>query len=150
MPRDPNDNYPAAALRHYHDGQVLQNAGCHENALCHYAFSVECAQKALLYWRTLSGANGTNPALPRMNHEMSIAWTDVREYLMALSSFDGAVAVVMPRGEMPTKLHQDHPNRRYYKAITITQQELDECQKFSAELEKTIISMILDGLILVE
>ena len=47
-----SDNHPAAALRHYHDAVVLQSASCRENALCHYAFSVECAQKALLCWST--------------------------------------------------------------------------------------------------
>ena len=50
-PQNANDNYPAAALRHFHDAEILRDADAYENALCHYAFSVECAQKALLYWK---------------------------------------------------------------------------------------------------
>ena len=38
--KNAKDNYPAAALRHFHDA-----VHSYENAFCHYAFSVECAQK---------------------------------------------------------------------------------------------------------
>ena len=43
--KNAKDNYPAAALRHFHDAEILKNVHSYENAFCHYAFSVECAQK---------------------------------------------------------------------------------------------------------
>lgn len=46
--KNAKDNYPAAALRHFHDAEILKNVHSYENAFCHYAFSVECAQKTLL------------------------------------------------------------------------------------------------------
>ena len=35
-PQNANDNYPAAALRHFHDAEILRDADAYENALCHY------------------------------------------------------------------------------------------------------------------
>ena len=136
---NPNDNFPTASLRHFHDAEILLDAHSYENALCHYAFSVECGQKALLYW--------SNHMRPRRQHQIDADWQDVAPLLYAWASLDGGLASAIPTGQMPQKLYEKHPERRYEKCFPITISELHACAAFSKEMEETIISMMIDGLI---
>ena len=133
------DNFPAAAIRHFHDAEILKNANSHENALCHYAFSVECAQKTLLYWRNRGNAHG---------HDLDTRWNDKTQSLVeAWATLDGSVSAALPTGGIPTKLNEEHPHRRYYKSFPCSQQELEDCQHFAEKMQQTIICMMIDGLI---
>lgn len=137
-PRSTNDNYPAASLRHFHDAEILKAANSSENALCHYAFSVECAQKALLYWSNHQSHSG---------HRIEDDWPNVSPLLEAWASLDSSLYSALPNTPLPQKMYQDHPTRRYQKCFQITEQELTSCQKFAQEMESTIILMMIDGLI---
>lgn len=139
MPTIPSsqDNYPAASLRHYHDGAVLHAAGCPENALCHYAFSVECAQKAFLLWQhPISYA-------PRSH---SISFSEISKCMLAWATLDGALSATLPTTALPPKLMEDHPSRRYRKEFPVSIQELQDCKTYAASMEQNVITMILDGL----
>ena len=138
-PANPNDNFPAATLRHFHDAEILREANSYENALCHYAFSVECAQKALLYWSN---------HLRSESHSLNQEWQEkVRPLLDAWATLDGGVAAALPNETMPPKLYEDHPSRRYHKSFLCSQQEMDDCQNFSEKMQQTLINMIISGLI---
>lgn len=138
MPVYTNDNYPAAALRHFHDAEILRAADSCENALCHYAFSVECAQKALLCWSN---------HLPPNGHGILGDWEKVSPLLKAWASLDGGLAAALPSISLPSKLYENHPSRRYQKCFLFTPQELTECQDFAQKMEDTVIYMMIDGLI---
>lgn len=135
------DNFPAASLRHYHDGTVLHTAGCSENALCHYAFSVECAQKAFLFWRY---------PMPRQYRLHSVTSSEVSKCMLAWATLDGALSATLPTASIPPKLMEDHPSRRYRKRFPISAQELENCKTYAASMEQNVITMILDGLIQVK
>ena len=87
-----SDNHPAAALRHYHDAVVLQSASCRENALCHYAFSVECAQKALLCWSTGKSMEDIAYASRLVRHGIDDSWKKVQDYLKSQASLNCRLA----------------------------------------------------------
>ena len=137
-PQNANDNYPAAALRHFHDAEILRDADAYENALCHYAFSVECAQKALLYWKY---------QLRPSAHGIDKDWTQVSSLLNAWDAIDSGLASAMPIGIMPPKLYKDHPSRRYQRCFDVTEQEMADCQAFAQSMEQVIMNMLMDGLI---
>lgn len=136
---DPKDNFPASALRHFHDAEILINAGSFENALCHYAFSVECAQKALLYWSS---------HIKSVVHDLDNEWREKTQPLIdAWATLDGGVAIALTNDVMPRKLYEDHPSRRYHKSFPCSQRELDDCRNFAETIQHTIIAMMIDGLI---
>lgn len=85
--KNAKDNYPAAALRHFHDAEILKNVHSYENAFCHYAFSVECAQKTLLYWH-----NNSTPS----KHGIVDDWNDVSLLLQARKTLDSSLACTVP------------------------------------------------------
>ena len=136
--KNAKDNYPAAALRHFHDAEILKNVHSYENAFCHYAFSVECAQKTLLYWH-----NNSTPS----KHGIVDDWNDVSLLLQARKTLDSILACTVPATPFPPKLAKDHPQRRYQKCFHINKKDMDDAQKFAQNMEQTIINMIIDGLI---
>ena len=138
MPPSTKDNYPAAALRHFHDAEILRSANSCENALCHYAFSVECSQKALLYW---------SKHLSKTHHNISTDWENVSPLLTAWALLDGGLAATLPSTSLPPRLYNEHPSRRYHRCYFVTQEELAECQDFAYKMERVIINMMIDGLI---
>lgn len=137
-PQSTKDNYPAAALRHFHDAEILREAEAYENALCHYAFSVECAQKALLYWKYQLKPSG---------HGIENDWKPVSSLLNAWASIDSGLVSAIPVGSMPQKLYEDHPSRRYQRNFDITEQEMTDCRDFAQGMEQAIVTMLIDGLI---
>lgn len=141
------DNHPAAALRHFHDAGILQSAQCKENALCHYAFSVECAQKALLCWSTGKSIEDMQSSAKMAGHGISDIWDKVRSYIKAQASVDGSLASALPDLTLPSVLYNQHPVRRYCKNYPISDENLKECRFFAQEMERTLISMIIDGII---
>lgn len=132
------DNYPAAALRHFHDAEILRSANSCENALCHYAFSVECSQKALLYW---------SKHLSPKHHDLSKDWDNVSSLLTAWALLDGGLSAALPSTPLPLKLYDGHPSRRYHRCYLVTTEELAACQNFAHKMEQSIINMMLDGLL---
>lgn len=141
------DNHPAAALRHYYDAELLRNAKSNENALCHYSFSVECAQKALLCWSTGMPESVVEKSVRQAGHSIDDSWNKVQLYLNGLSSLDCRLSSALPNTDLPNKLYENHPGRRYWKCYPVTEQEILDCRIFAQQMEQTIISMILDGLI---
>ena len=136
---DPKDNFPASALRHFHDAEILINAGSFENALCHYAFSVECAQKALLYWSS---------HVKSKKHELDEEWIEKTQPLIdAWATLDCGIVLALTNEIMPPKLYEDHPARRYHKSFSCSQNELDDCRKFAKKIQQTLVTMMIDGLI---
>ena len=133
-----NDNYPAATLRHFHDAEILKEANAYENALCHYAFSVECAQKTLLYWH-----NNTTPS----RHNMTTDWKNVSPLLQAWKTLDSSLASAVPETPLPSKLQKKHPHRRYERCFHVSTQDIVTAREFAQNMEHVIINMILDGLI---
>lgn len=142
-----SDNHPAAALRHYHDAVVLQSASCRENALCHYAFSVECAQKALLCWSTGKSMEEIADASRLVRHGIDDSWKKVQDYLKAQASLNCRLASALSNLTLPAVLYDQHPSRRYQKNFLISEEDLENCKSFSQEMERILMCMIIDGLI---
>ena len=78
------DNYPAAAMRHFIDAELLKERGRYDNAMCHYAFSAECVLKSL--YELCSSRSGR-----ALNHGIAEVWEDIKQYYAALGMMDGYV-----------------------------------------------------------
>ncbi len=135
------DHFPEAAVRHYLDGETLHHANRYDNAMCHYAFSAECAIKA--FW--MQFCNVYAGLTENRSH-------DVKDTLESITTYHELMGIMMPQLSVligvdgpPPILFQEHPGRRYGNDVTYTASELEECKAFTGRLMQQIISAAIDG-----
>lgn len=137
------DNYPVAAVRHFVDGTLLLNNKRTDNAMCHFAFSAECAMKTLYERLSDSPARG-------LSHGTEKEWDNIMQYLDAIQILDAKVGNLMANTKVPEALFCRHPGRRYEGDIFYSQGELEASRKFTEELIRKIVMDVIDGRIQVE
>jgi len=130
------DHFPEATVRHYLDGQLLHQANRYDNAMCHYAFSAECAIKAF-----------SEQLQKHVKHTHN-----VEEILESLQSYHELLGILHPKlslligiGEPPSVLFDKHPKRRYGNDVSYTAAELEACKEFASRLEEQVIAAAIDG-----
>ena len=134
------DCYPEATIRHYLDGTLLHHSNRYDNAMCHYAFSAECAIKAFkMQFRQFY------PVHSQATHDISPALESIAEYHELLGILDSRLSLLIGIGAPPPILSQEHPGRRYGNDVSYTTAELSECEVFTNKLVQQVISAALDG-----
>ncbi len=134
------DHYPIAAFRHYADAVLLDQNDRMENALCHYAFSAECAIKAIYNW--ICGKSVTQKV---DGHDVDRkVWVKATDNLDLLCAFYPKLSQLLSFS-LPGKLFDTHPDRRYADAYPCTRAELNECAAFVMKLRQVLLLNLLDG-----
>ena len=135
------DHYPEAAVRHYIDGKLLHENNRYDNAMCHYAFSAECAIKALI-----DQLRQIYPAiLNRPRHEVLEDWQSITDYHDLLGVLYPQISMLGGLGTPPAILFDGHPQRRYWNDKNYTSASLTACGEFVSQLSAWIISAAIDG-----
>jgi hypothetical protein len=136
------DCYPEAAVRHYRDGVILHREKRYDNAMCHYAFSAECAMKALI----MQFEKIKNPsARSRMSHNIESFWESLLAYNELLGIMDSQLSLIIGVEVPPSALSQGHPKRRYWNDVIYTDAELSACEAFTDRLVQQVIAAAIDG-----
>ena len=137
------DSYPEAAVRHYIDGRLLQQNNRYDNAMCHYAFSAECAVKAFIgQFEQVYTADFIDPQNGHRVAENLQGMTDYHELLGILYP---EISLFVGLGTPPPILFRGHPARRYWNDIKYTANDLAACESFAAQLSAWIVSAAIDG-----
>lgn len=134
------DRFPEAAVRHYLDGELLHQEGRYDNAMCHYAFSAECAIKAFLQqFQQVYHFNNqaTHNIEPFLNY--------MTEYHELLGVLDPHLSLLIGTGAPPPILFREHPTRRYGNDISYTNAELSECKAFTGRFVQQVVAAAIDG-----
>ena len=123
------DCYPVAAVRHLSDADFLYAQHRFDNAMYHYAFSVECVLKAFA---------SSPPTIHRIDRlqDLVCAYTELLHPKFAL---------LLGTGNPPLALAQNHPERRYYTDIDYTDNEMQQAQQFTHSLVDRLIDAQLNG-----
>ena len=134
------DCFPEAAVRHYMDGSLLHQNDRRDNAMCHYAFSAECAIKAFM--------EQFRPFYTIHNPRTHTA----EPMLEAMTLYNELLGILMPQLSLligisapPAILFQEHPRRRYGNDVGYTADELSSCEAFAAGLVARVVDAALDG-----
>lgn len=136
-----SDCYSEAAVRHYIDGGILFQNTRYDNAMCHYAFSAECAIKAL--WEQF---RVVYPQLPLDKiHSVEADLVSMITYCELLGLWDPRLSLILGLDSLPPVLFEKHPGRRYQNDINFTDAEVISSEKFAAQLNRQIISAAIDG-----
>ncbi|MCI8591477.1 MAG: hypothetical protein HFI88_03820 [Lachnospiraceae bacterium] len=138
MPQYTNDHFPEAAVRHFVDGKILQDADRADNAMCHYAFSAECAMKAI--YEQICANRGY-----RLNHNVEEAWRDMQQYHAALQILDAKAGTLLGSRRIPEELFDGHPGRRYARDKGYTEGEMQGAGIFAEFLVRKLVSEVLNG-----
>lgn len=143
------DRFPEAAVRHYHDGVILRQADRYDNAMCHYAFSAECAIKAfriqLHQFYKIRNPSGPVVKEKLISHAVDSVMPSLIEYHELLGVLDPHFSLLIGVEVPPTILFQEHPVRRYGNDVNYTDIELSVCESFTSRLVKQVIAAALDG-----
>ena len=133
------DCFPEAVMRHFKDANILKAQQRYDNAMCHYAFSAECALKAILSAsnRLIRGHNLIN-----LNANL-LQVIFISEGSLAL--FDTKFSVAVQKNSVPPRLAQDHPERRYFASQSYTETEIKEAEQYAKFLTDQIRQMVIDG-----
>ena len=134
------DCYSEAAIRHYLDGVILRQSNRYDNAMCHYAFSAECAIKAFKMQ-----FQQVYPVHSQATHDISPALKYMAEYHELLGVMDSRLSLLIGIGAPPPILFQDHPGRRYGNDASYTAVELTACEAFTSKLVQQVIAAAIDG-----
>lgn len=132
------DNYPAAAMRHFIDAELLKKRGRNDNAMCHYAFSAECVLKSL--YELCTSRSGRV-----LNHGIADVWDDITQYYAALGMLDAKTEIILSKETIPDKLFERHPERRYEDDIEYTESEVEQAGRFTGKLVHELVLGMLDG-----
>lgn len=135
------DCFPEAAVRHYLDATMLYNAGRYDNAMCHYAFSAECAIKAFReqFGQVYPGIHS------QPTHQIEPILESMTEYHELLGVLVPQLSIFIGIGTPPPILFQEHPQRRYGNDVNYIESDLAECKVFTAELARQVVSAAIDG-----
>lgn len=134
------DCYSEAAIRHYLDGVILHQSNRYDNAMCHYAFSAECAIKAFK-----TQFQQVYPVHSQATHDISPALKSMAEYHELLGVLDSRLSLMIGIGAPPPILFQEHPGRRYGNDVSYTDAELSACKVFTNKLVQQVIAAVIDG-----
>ena len=134
------DHYPEASIRHWLDGKTLHQASRYDNAICHYAFSVECAVKAFRdqFLQVYKGKDDKT-------HNAEPVWESLTAYQELLGILNPQLSLLIGIGAPPPLLFDGHPVRRYYNDSSYTADDLAECGEFVDRLIQQIIFAAMDG-----
>jgi hypothetical protein len=136
------DRYPEAAVRHYRDGVILHQEKRYDNAMCHYAFSAECAIKAF----EMQFEKIKNPSVrSRISHDVEPFWEALLTYNELLGIMDSRMSLIIGVEAPPPTLFYEHPTRRYGNDVSYTDVELSACKAFTARLVQHVIAAAIDG-----
>lgn len=134
------DCFPETAVRHYLDGMLLHQEGRYDNAMCHYAFSAECAIKAFReQFQQFYHING------QMTHDIEPVLRYMTEYHELLGILNPHLSLLIGTGAPPSVLFLEHPVRRYGNDISYTDAELSACEAFTKRFMQQVIAAVIDG-----
>lgn len=140
------DHFPEATVRHYLDGVLLHQEGRYDNAMCHYAFSAECAIKAFRTQFLQVYKERTSIIKPDSKfHKADSALISMTEYHEFLGALDPHFSLLIGTEAPPSILFQEHPDRRYKNDISYTDAELSECKAFANRFVQRVIDAVIDG-----
>ena len=109
--------------------------------MCHYAFSAECAIKAL--WEQF---RVVYPQLPLDKiHSVEADLVSMITYSELFGLWDPRLSLILGLDSLPPVLFERHPGRRYQNDINFTDAEVISSEKFAAQLNRQIISAAIDG-----
>ncbi|WP_311145773.1 HEPN domain-containing protein [Stomatobaculum longum] len=135
------DCFPEAAMRHFKDAKILKDKQRYDNAMCHYAFSAECALKAIL---SASNRSKRGHNLINLNANLlQVISTSAGSLAFLNTKFSAAVQ----KNSVPPKLAQDHPERRYFASQSYTKTEIEEAEQYAEFLTDQIVQMVADGVL---
>lgn len=137
------DNFPIAAMRHFTDASFLRDIGRADNAVCHYAFSAECFIKT--FYEVICQADGVN-----LKHKVENAYVDLVEMYSIVRMMDVRTDILFGQMQLPPKLFDNHPFRRYMKDIVYTDEEMNEIHNFIQKLMEELVLQAIDGRLKVE
>ncbi|WP_165076037.1 MULTISPECIES: hypothetical protein [unclassified Desulfovibrio] len=127
-----DDSFECASIRHLIDADILYERHRYDNAICHYAFSVECVLKAF------------KPKPPRI-HELDKLQDLVRAYNELLGLIHPKYILLRGIGNVPSTLVQNHPKRRYFRDTDYSDEEVEQGKVFAHSLAERLTNSILDG-----
>lgn len=133
------DCFPEAALRHFEDANILKAEKRYDNAMCHYAFSAECALKAIL----------SVSKRPKRVHDLIKLNKNLLQVIFvnagSLAFLDSKFSAAVQKNSVPPKLAQNHPERRYFANQIYTETEIEEAEQYAKFLTDQILQMVTDG-----
>jgi hypothetical protein len=133
------DHFPEAAMRHFEDANILKDKQRYDNAMCHYAFSAECALKAIL---SASHSLKWGHNLIKLNANLLQVISTSKG---SLAFFDKKFLMAVQNNSVPPKLAKDHPERRYFASQSYTETEIKEAEQYAKFLTDQIRQMVIDG-----
>lgn len=133
------DCFPEAAMRHFTDANILKAEKRYDNAMCHYAFSAECALKAIL-----SASNSLKWGHNLINLNNNLLQVIVTS-AGSLAFLDSKFSAAVQKNSVPPKLAQNHPERRYFANQSYTETEIEEAEQYAKFLTDQILQMVTDG-----
>lgn len=132
------DNYVISAIRHSLDGDCLLYAGRNHGAMGHYGFAVECFVKVL--YKQITGNEGRT-----ISHDMEQIYQELSAYYRYICFEDAKTDLMLKVQNLPRKLVNGHPQRRYWNDITYTEEELQETRELVERMRKELVGQVLDG-----
>lgn len=139
------DRFPEAAVRHYNDGLILHQRNRYDNAMCHYAFSSECAIK--VFRKQFEQIYHVNS---QTLHNVEPTLSDMVQFHELLGILDSRLSLLIGTEVPPSVLFKKHPNRRYRNDINYTDNELAACEMFANRLVRQIVIAAIDGRLVYE
>lgn len=134
------DCFPEAAMRHFKDANILKAQQRYDNAMCHYAFSVECALKVILLLAT-KRQKPVHDLIKLNKNLLQVIFVSAG----SLAFLDSKFSVAVQKNSVPPKLAQDHPERRYFAKQSYTETEIEEAEQYAKFLTDQILRMVIDG-----
>ncbi len=132
------DNYPVAAVRHFVDGHILLENGRVDNAMCHFAFALECALKI---WYGQLSKHGVNA----LGHKAYEEWNNITQYMETLQMLDAKAGVLLAAKTIPKPLYLGHPGRRYAENYPYLQEDVKESEELVDGIIQKIVLDAIDG-----
>lgn len=130
------DCYHVASVRHLIDADLLYAQHRLDNAMCHYAFSAECALKCIL--------NAFVSKAP-ITHNLDLLQDLVCAYTELLGLLHPKFTLLLGADTPPEALVQDHPKRRYFPDIDYTDTDMEQSQMFCHLLVQQMVDAVLNG-----
>ena len=138
-----NEDFYDAAIRHWIDGEILEEQEEYDNAVCMQGFAAECALKAILK------VGCPDDIVRKYSHYGKELFRDV---VMMLSGDIHLAAMTNPATGLrlsqivlPDILFRNHPERRYYMDGKYSKEDAEQCRNATDSLIREITSLCLDG-----
>lgn len=139
------ENFFEAAIRHWYDGKLLEDAEEYDGAVCMQGFAAECALKKIL----LNGL--PREAVVRYRHNFDILLNDLLMLLMSdsemISILDPATGLRLAQIDLPDILFENHPERRYYADGIYSLEDSRICRESAEAFLEEMIRLYVDGYI---